>query len=210
MILIVSLIALFLVSPVQKEAGAVDETGKVCIKDRAALLAKDQDAFDQDLKGGWRTISYRKGCEIAAAELLRDYRQAHPKAVMDSLYWHEGQVRAFIGHYEEAIALFKKSYTPQSNKDWSYYAKATIAFLENDRNSLEKAYEGLRTLPLPDNWQEITAAFKKKFGATMQWPMNIGVVEALRDCFGKPYKEAYFKCNKATFKVTTPDPPEKD
>ncbi len=199
-------ISLGLVSLLQGQTKAMDESGKVCIDDRAALLALDQNAFDQDMFGGWRAISYRKGCEEAAAGLIQDYRLAHPDAKQDILYWHEGQVRADIGQYDQAIALFKHSYDSRSQKAWTYYVKATIAFLEHDREALEQNYEQMRALPRPDNWSEMSDAFKQKFGTSIRWPMNIGVVEGLCECFDKPYSEAYHSCSKQSFKITKPDP----
>ena len=41
-----------------------------CKYDEEALLALDENAFDQDLSGGWRAIASIPGCELAAAELL--------------------------------------------------------------------------------------------------------------------------------------------
>ncbi len=77
-----------------------------CSYDRTAMLALDQDAFDQDLQGGWRTIADRPGCTLAAADLLRDYRQAH--AITGGIVvWHEGQMRAEAGQTAQAIACSK-------------------------------------------------------------------------------------------------------
>ncbi len=47
-----------------------------CHYDRAALMALDEDAFDQDMAGGWRKLEY-DGCEAEAADLIRDWRVAH-------------------------------------------------------------------------------------------------------------------------------------
>src|SRR4051794_36183667 len=59
---------MLMLAPVQAAA----TTG--CYDDRAALLALDQKAFDQDLAGGWRAVAASPGCELAAADLIRDYR----------------------------------------------------------------------------------------------------------------------------------------
>src|SRR5688500_4273766 len=51
-----------------------------CAYDKDALLALDEHAFDQDLAnggGGWRKIGNIPGCELAAAELISDYRAKH-------------------------------------------------------------------------------------------------------------------------------------
>ncbi|MDP9086570.1 MAG: hypothetical protein M3N02_07380 [Pseudomonadota bacterium] len=79
-----------------------------CQYDRAALMALDQDAFDQDMTGGWRKLEY-DGCEAEAADLIRDWRVAH-KANDHVLVWHEGQLRAGLGQTTAAISLFRQSY----------------------------------------------------------------------------------------------------
>ena len=34
------------------------------------------------MAGGWRALSAKAGCELAAADLLRDYRQAHHSEIV--------------------------------------------------------------------------------------------------------------------------------
>lgn len=67
-----------------------------CRYDRAAVLTLDEQAFDQDMSGGWRALSDR-GCEASAADLIRDYRAAHTLERAYLSYWHEGQLRADAG-----------------------------------------------------------------------------------------------------------------
>ena len=43
--------------------------------EREELLALDQQSFDQDLEGGWRPIAARPECRLAAADLIREYRE---------------------------------------------------------------------------------------------------------------------------------------
>ncbi|MCI1142827.1 hypothetical protein MOP88_11930 [Sphingomonas sp. WKB10] len=99
-----------------------------CHYDRAAMLALDQAAFDQDMTGGWRKLE-QDGCEAEAADLIRDWRIAH-KAQDTILFWHEGQLRADIGQTAQAIALFRQSYKPaaQDRIGWNHYVDGTIAF----------------------------------------------------------------------------------
>src|SRR5690606_11715924 len=80
----------------------------LCTYDRSAMLALDQDAFDQDPAGGWRALAAHEECLLAAADLIRDYRQ-NRRSEDTILYWHEGQVRAVAGMESEAIPLFEKS-----------------------------------------------------------------------------------------------------
>jgi hypothetical protein len=51
--------------------------GAACAHDRAALLALPPDKFDQDPKGGWRTLENKLKCAAVAADLLEEYRKAH-------------------------------------------------------------------------------------------------------------------------------------
>src|SRR5690554_5748864 len=63
-------------------------------EERLILLSLGQEAFDQDLPdGGWRGVANRSGCEIAAADLIREYRELHD-STDTIIFWHEGQMRA--------------------------------------------------------------------------------------------------------------------
>jgi hypothetical protein len=168
-----------------------------CDHDRARLLALDQAHFDQDLEGGWRTLAARPECRLVAADLLRDYRQAHGNEA-GILYWHEGQVRASAGQAEQAIALMARSRTPSDKPDvfgWNLYVDATIAFLKQDRPALQDALKRLAAVPplpgdrIEDGMLEVTMAGGER--QKMRWPMNIDVVEGLLNCFGQPYDAAY-------------------
>lgn len=164
-----------------------------CEVDRARLLALDQNKFDQDLTGGWRALAAKPGCELAAADLVRDYRQAHN---LDDviLYWHEGQLRAGAGQTDEAAALMARSYrTSGSAFGWNEYVDASVAFLRRDRAAFDDAWRRLASLPpaagVKDGYREMLMDDGSK--RKVRWPMNIGVVEGLSRCFDKPYREAY-------------------
>ena len=82
-----------------------------CGYDEAAMLALDENAFDQDLSnggGGWRKIANIAGCEVAAADLIAAYKKKHglDKPILN---WHEGQMRASAGQTERAIALLSSA-----------------------------------------------------------------------------------------------------
>jgi hypothetical protein len=179
-------------------AGAHEIPTKNCAYDRARMLALDENQFDQDMSGGWRTLSSTPGCELAAADLLRDYREAHGDD-WGLLYWHEAQLRAFVGQYKEAIALMKHSYMPADKADWNAYVDATIAFLRKDSDALQQAKVKLAAFPAPPkdaNMPPIVNGYmevKLPDGTTrkMRWPPNIDVVEGLQKCFDVPYVEAY-------------------
>ncbi len=161
-----------------------------CSYDLDAMLALDRNAFDQNLEGGWRPLGMKDGCEIAAAELIRAWR--HEKRDHDTiLYWHEGQMRAFGGQTEAAIALFQVTYkAPEFDTDfgWNHYVSGTIAFLLGKREHLRQSIDRLKAIPEPEN-----NSFTRPDGTvmTMSWPPNLNVLEAFDRCWGKTYKEAY-------------------
>lgn len=161
-----------------------------CSYDLDAMLALDRQAFDQDMAGGWRPLAQKKGCEIATAELIREWR--HQKRDHEGiLYWHEGQMRAFGGETKQAIALFELTYNPPEfdhEFGWNYYVTGTIAFLVRDRDRLEQAIEGLSGIPEPSN-----NTFTRPDGTVIQlsWPPNLDVLKAFDRCWERSYSEAY-------------------
>ncbi|MCL1499931.1 hypothetical protein M3O57_10010 [Xanthomonas nasturtii] len=171
-----------------------------CSYDRAAMLALDENAFDQDLQGGWRTISDRPGCALAAADLLRDYRQAH--AITGGVVtWHEGQMRAEAGQSAQAIALFEQSYKPadQDAAGWNPYVAAMIAFLKRDRAGVEAARARLASVPYPkdkdmpplQDGYMILPATSGRPEIKARWPPNLDVVDGLLKCYDESYSVAY-------------------
>lgn len=170
-----------------------------CDHDRSGLLALDEDRFDQDFNGGWRALAAKPGCKLAAADLLRDYRQAHNNEA-GILYWHEAQLRAMAGQSGAAIGLMEKSRQPAGRDQggWNAYVDASIAFLRKDRPALEQARQSLAAVPFPSDkgmppLKDGLVELPMKGGKTMKvrWPPNIDVVDGLIQCFDKPYEEAY-------------------
>ncbi|MDJ0979927.1 MAG: hypothetical protein QNI87_15485 [Erythrobacter sp.] len=161
-----------------------------CSYDLEAMLALDRDDFDQDMNGGWRPLGQIEGCEEATAELIREWRY-EKRDHSTILYWHEGQMRAYAGQTQQAIALFKltyKSADDDADFGWNQYVDGTIAFLERDRGALDAAIERLKGVPEPEN-----NSFTRPDGTVikMRWPPNLNVLEGFAKCWGKPYKEAY-------------------
>lgn len=165
---------------------AADAAGP-CAHDRAALLALDRQAFDQDMDGGWRRLAAREGCALAAADLIRDYREIHPSDP-GILYWHEGQLRANAGQAGQAIALFERSRKADDPFGWNPYVDASIAFLRGDRPALLAAREALMRVPRPAGF-----APRDRDGRPIEirWPPNLHVVDRLIACFGRGYRVAY-------------------
>lgn len=177
------------------------KTQSACVSapERERLLCLDQEAFDQDVSqggGGWRAIGNKPGCDMAAADLIRDYRVKHG-ATETILFWHEGQLRAFAGAYPEAIALFQQSRKPEAQNagGWNAYVDASIAFLQGDRGRLVEAREALAMTPAVEGFVVKDGVFEipNNSGSPikMRWPPNIDVVDGLIRCFGKTYTTAY-------------------
>lgn len=168
---------------------ALEEAKPDCNYDRPAMLALSEDAFDQDLQGGWRALDLR-GCHAEAAELLEAYRQEHPGDRPWLLAWHEGQVRASIGQTAAALALFEQSRKPptEDKAGWNHYVDGTIAFLKQDRRGLEAARARLAALPPPAKGLTMTISGKS---VPVPWPLNLNVLDGFLACFGKSYQEAY-------------------
>jgi hypothetical protein len=164
-----------------------------CSFDRNALMALDEQSFDQDLSGGWRELANISQCQEVAADLIRDFRESHHIA-SGILFWHEGQLRAMANHYEHAVPLLEKSRKPalEDFAGWNLYVDATVAFLQKDSSALERARQALAILQ-PSGELEVKDGYIQIHGAQskIRWPMNLDVVNGLRNCFWKSYSEAY-------------------
>lgn len=187
------------------------EDGTACIENREQFLSLDYWTFDQDPSNGVRAVFAKPGCELAAADLIRDYHKAlrdegtpiivdHPQGMIKIsengtvplLYWHEGQARAFQGEIDSAIELFRRSLKPESKNygAWNEYVHASIAFLRNDLNALQSARDEMA-------------------GLTGRNALNLGVVDGLIACFGETYSIAYGaeECNRRPASVSHPAEP---
>ena len=159
-----------------------------CEYELSEMLALDFKGFDQTLPdGGWRSL-YERGCYEEAAELIREWR--HEKRDHKSiLYTHEGQMRAYAGQTEQAIALLRLTYKPMDEDagfGWNFYMDGTIAFLTGDREAFDTAIARLRAIP------DRTATMVDADGnpIQMKWPPNLHVLEAFDRCWGRSYAEA--------------------
>ena len=171
---------------------AAAPTVEPCAYDRVAMLALDQRAFDQDLRGGWRVLARDTRCMAMAADLIRDYREAHGLTTT-ILYWHEGQMRAEAGQYEEAIALFDRARHAEPDEiGWNHYVDASIAFLRRDLPALRRARTALAAVRRPPGFAPVDVHGSP---ANIIWPLNLNVVDALLTCFGQSYALAY-RCSR--------------
>jgi hypothetical protein len=136
--------------------------------------------------------------------LIAAYRQAHfaivnPSALQMS-YWHEGQERAFQGRNDLAVTLLLASVQPPKSDvpealfislAWTDYALATVAFLNGDKHSLERARGRLAAVPEPASYSAFYQTVPANLKAALKWPPNLNVVDGLIACFGRPYAKAY-------------------
>jgi hypothetical protein len=102
----------------------------------------------------------REGCELAAADLIAEYRTANAAALVNGhpqqitgLNWHEAQLRAANGQTERAIRLFEHSRVTYMESD-ALYGQATVAFLKRDRAALQQARDALAALPPPPDFAQ--------------------------------------------------------
>jgi len=161
--------------------------------------------FDQTEGKGWREIKDQPGCDLAAADMIAQFREwmVDNAAGLD---WHEAQGRAMAGQNDKALELFRRYLAFEKSKPAEHRsdenilkAEATVAFMEGDLNRLRDVRARLVVLPKPDGFDQGIARFKERYpnATPPTWPLNLGVVDGLIKCFGKPYAEAYGECRKS-------------
>jgi hypothetical protein len=142
------------------------------------LMKLSFDGFDQTMGEGWRKYS-NQGCKKEAASLLDEYFEIHQAELEDWQKrvnrWHAGQVYAAMDEYKTARERFVVSYDPDEAEDpefpWNDYVDATIAFLDGDREKLQKHRDRI---------------------AATEGQQNLHVVDSLLEFFGEPYSVAAF------------------
>jgi hypothetical protein len=91
-------------------------------------------------------------CLVAAADLIRDCRIAQVSNALkphetQTLRWHEGQMRAFVGQTEPAILLFEGARTSREDPiGWNLHVDATTALLNKDKPLLLNARASLAAI----------------------------------------------------------------
>ena len=170
------------------------------------LMTLPIEDFDQDFEGGWRTLDYKQGCKGAAARLLKSYLAEYEytyERQHNQLEWHRGQVLASSGNYDEALAVFKRTYKDgDDEKAWNLYVDGTIAFLKKDKSALQATRDKLAKVPVPEKLKDARRKFlKDNPNITMRDgfiddPGNLYVLEDFIKCFHESYAVAYGKCEK--------------
>jgi hypothetical protein len=141
----------------------------------------DYHAFDQRPGEGWRKLA-DAGKRIEAAELIDDYCRRNEPSLKEwqlvNLRFHAGQLYAFEGKKETALARFKVALYAEEPAEspvrWNAYGRATIAFLAGDRPTLVAMRDEIAQGP--------------KLAGKIP---NLDVVDRLLERFGQPYAEAY-------------------
>lgn len=128
----------------------------------------DLDPFEFDQTGkGWRSLKEPTQQILVIKEYL-DKNQNTDDNMIQSIHFHLGQALAMRNLDENdilyAIHHMKQSLS-ESDSEWNDYVNATIAFLQKDKEELEK-YVG-----------------KQNY--------NDGVIYRLYENFDKEYKDAY-------------------
>jgi hypothetical protein len=99
----------------------------------------------------WRKLSQEKHF-MEAGELIVRYIKENPKENHHALHWHAGQMYACANANALAKKHFKKTYSPlyrifggTDAKTWYYYAKGTVAFIDNEPQKLQRILEHWET-----------------------------------------------------------------
>ena len=152
-----------------------------CQKLFEAHLESDMDlsyeAFDQTMNQGFRVLA-KEGCRKKAADLIEAYIRVN-SAEQRSLRWHIAQLRAMHGADAEAARYARMSLAEDEDFSknalrWNDYVLATVAFLEEDLESLI----------------EHRARVAEGVGEHQGNAMNLRLLDALVDNFGGEYAAA--------------------
>ena len=99
--------------------------------------------FDSD-SCCWRKLA-REEKYNEAAELILDFIEKGKISNKQSLNWHVAQMYAFNEDYKNALKYSRKTYNVfqkwfggEDGKTWFYFAKGTSAFLERDKENLQR------------------------------------------------------------------------
>jgi hypothetical protein len=142
------------------------------IASKNPLLLYHRTAFDSD-SCCWRKLSADKKY-LDAGNLIVSYLNNSKPKNKHSLNWHAGQMFAMAHSDKLAKKYFKRTYSifykwfgDNDAKAWYYYAIGTIAFIDNDKKTLEKTIK----------------TWKKKFPADN----NYKALVRLNENWGKSY-----------------------
>ena len=116
----------------------------ISAEETAQQLALDWEAFDQGAEGFRKFVAGEHYCPRETGELIAKYLETHPELTVKQRYiseFHAGQQFAGANDIPRALAHFYHGFNPHEDPagdgKWNAYVRATIAFLEKDRDTLE-------------------------------------------------------------------------
>lgn len=143
---------------------------------RDRILALEWEAFDQGPHGFRSVASGESYCPLLAAELIEDYLQQHEELTTKQRYvseFHAGQLFAGANEVSRALAHFYRGFNPHEDPSgdgkWNAYVRATIAFLERDRETLEaslRVLENHRQNPMNATNLRLVRGFSQHFDSS--------------------------------------------
>lgn len=151
-----------------------------CVYDPQVFDAQDYTTFNTASEG-WQSLAVND-CYIEAADAISGWHRAHAAALtgeqLRTLTWNAGLMRGAGGDYQSAIFLFRQTF-PEfgENAAQHYYTYAMIAFLERDRDGLQRIRDALASMPEPDGGAPDGAG----------WPPNLQSVDNLLTCYDSPF-----------------------
>lgn len=196
--LFLSFLLVIIVSPLSF-AEDKNKLQQSCTYNEKAMMKLSPREFDQNFEKGWRVIAKNSDCLEVAADLIHTYYTTNEVSTgaKRTFVWHEGQLRAEVGQYRQAIHLMEQAEKP-AQKDisgWNHYVAATIAFLQSDMEKLKRHREELAAVPKPENFNPKDADGNP---IEIDWPLNLAIVDKFILCFGQPYSEVYGGCTQRT------------
>ncbi|MDT8999584.1 hypothetical protein RQP53_09935 [Paucibacter sp. APW11] len=135
-------------------------------------------AFDQTEGQGFRALAEGALCAREAGDLIEAYIAA-TGAKASSLRWHLAQMRATQGDSEAAIRAARTVLDEPKDRQpgqlrWNDYVLATIAFLERDREALQRHRDA------------VAAGREEHFGNAL----NLKLLDALLSHYERSYAYA--------------------
>lgn len=108
---------------------------------------------------------------MEAGELIVRYIEENPKENHHALHWHAGQMYACANANTLAKKHFKKTYSPlyrifggTDAKTWYYYAKGTVAFIDNEPKKLQRIIEHWENNYPPDSNYQMLLRLNQSLG----------------------------------------------
>ncbi|MCP1338820.1 hypothetical protein NJR55_04375 [Idiomarina sp. M1R2S28] len=92
----------------------IDTENKSCSYSETEMLELSPREFDQNFEKGWPVLVENGDCLDVAADLIHTYYTENEvsSGALKTLIWHEGQLRAEVGQYQQAISLMEQTKKP--------------------------------------------------------------------------------------------------